>query len=336
MPDFNLKNPAVVAYHQDNLRLWLNRGADGFRFDAIGELVENGPAAWYDQPESYALMAEVRALVGGYANRYMVCEDPDGTSRPDQVQATDACGAAFDFGLRPRLVAAAGGDAAALSAVAGWFEGRAPEVALRRATLLANHDGFTGGRVLDQLGGSEARARVAAALLLLLPGTPFIYYGEELGMTGATSLSGDWKIRTPMSWSAGAGAGFTTGTPFRALSGNAATHHVAAEEADPHSLLAWYRQLIALRRAVPALAAGSYEAPQVQGSVLAFRRSSGASHALVLVNVGAATGRATVSGLPAGATLAGRFPVGTGDAVAAGDGTLAVAVPALAPLVYTW
>jgi glycosidase len=334
MPDFNLRNGAVVAYHHDNQRYWLNRGVDGFRFDAVGMLVENGPGAWSDQPENYALMADVRTLLGGYANRFMVCEDPDGTA------AFAACGAAFDFGEARRLRAAATGDAASLAALVTTDQGLDPGLARQRATFLANHDAFTGGRVMDQVGGDEARARLAAALLLLRPGTPFLYYGEEIGMSGAAGLSGDWKIRTPMSWTAEPiRAGFTTGTPFRALSANVGSHNVADEVAAPGSLLAWYRALIALRRGEPALATGVMEGGQVHAAgLVSFQRRHGTSHLLVLVNStsGAAVASVTLAGLPAGAVLTGRFPAGTADLTAAAGGIVSVTVPAVGVAVYAW
>jgi glycosidase len=190
---------------------------------------------------------------------------------------------------------------------------------------------------MDQVGQDEGKARLAAATLLLLPGTPFLYYGEEIGMSGAAYLTGDWKIRTPMSWTGDATAGFTSGMPFRALSANRATHNVAAEDGVPGSLLEWYRALVALRRSVPALAAGGLEAAAAPGgTALAFQRSQGTGHAQVVLNFAAADAAITLAGLPPGATLAGRFPAGTGDATVAADGTLTVTVPPRSPLVYTW
>jgi len=332
MPDFNLRNPAVVGYHHDNLRYWLNRGVDGFRFDAVGVMVENGPTGWAGQPESYALMAGNRSLLDGYAGRFMVCEDPDGS------RAFEACGAAFDFRLAGFILQAVNGAAGAPGFIANQLSGLDAAALRRRATFLANHDSFTGGRVLDQVGGDEQKARLAAATLLTLPGTPFLYYGEEVGMRGAANLTGDWRIRTPMSWSDAAGnAGFTTGTPFRALAANAATHNAAAEAGQPGALLEWYRSLVQLRRAVPALAAGSLEATATPGgTALAFQRAQGSGRAQVVLNFAAADASVTLAGLPAGATLTGRFPPGTSDATVAVDGTLVVTVPARSPLVYTW
>jgi glycosidase len=74
MPDWNLREPAVLAWHMDNLRFWLNRGVDGFRFDAVAHLVENGKEATRDQPESLELMRALVRTVHAYPNRYVVCE----------------------------------------------------------------------------------------------------------------------------------------------------------------------------------------------------------------------------------------------------------------------
>ncbi|MDE2275687.1 MAG: alpha-amylase, partial [Burkholderiales bacterium] len=307
MPDWNLTNASVVAYHHDNLRFWLNRGVDGFRFDAVGNLVENGPAAWLDQPQNYALMADVQRLVAGYANRYMVCEAPDD---PQGFGAAAACGGAFAFDLRGAFVAAAQGSAAAVGKIADYFN-TAPA---GMAPMISNHDGFAGDRLWNQLYGTAttaddngARYKLAAAGYLLLPGTPFIYYGEEIGLADAVGVAGDAALRTPMSWTAdSATAGFSTATPYRALSGNAATHNVAAQQADPLSILAFYQALLALRNSRPSLAGGSYAWAFASGNVLGFQRAAavggGTERTLVLVNYGAAT-PVTVPGLGATASL---------------------------------
>jgi len=331
MPDFNLRNVEVVEYHHDNARYWLNRGVDGFRFDAVGMLVEDGPTAWSDQPENYQLMGDVRAVVSGYPSGFMVCEDP-GSS-----MAADACGAAFAFGHATDVIGAARADPTSIQAVGAFFSGQAPGTTLQQATFLANHDSFTGGRLEDQFGGDEAQYRLAAATYLLQPGTPFLYYGEEIGMAGAAALGGDWSIRTPMSWTADAAtAGFTTGVPFRHLSDNVSTHNVASEQVQPDSLLAWYKKLIALRRSLPSLAAGSYESPLVTGSVLAFRRSLATEHSLVIINYGTAQASPTLDGLPAGATLTARLPPGGADVVVGAGGTATFPIAAQSVLLYTY
>ncbi|WP_341890048.1 alpha-amylase family glycosyl hydrolase [Variovorax sp. YR752] len=320
MPDFNLRNASVVEWHHDNLRFWLNRGVDGFRFDAVGNLVENGAAAWENQPENFTLMNGVRQLVGSYQQRFMVCEGP---SRP--LEFATACGSAFAFGHQTNLIDAARGSAAAIAAVADHLA-TAPA---GMSTMLSNHDSFAGQRLWDQLGGNQAQYRLAAATYLLQPGTPFIYYGEEIGMAGAANLSGDPKLRTPMSWTGDATrAGFTTGAPFRALSANAATNNVEAQLADPNSLLHWYKALIALRRAHPALTLGTHAGATASGSTLSFQRVQGNQRAVVMINYGAGGATISATGLPAGATLVNAFPASGTNAVADGTGTARVSVPA--------
>ena len=301
MPEWNLNNPAVVAYHHDNLRFWLNRGVDGFRFDAVGNLVENGPAQWLDQPQNYTLMSDVRSLLAGYSQRYMVCEAPDD---PQGFGNDKACGGAFAFDLHGEFVKAAQGNPASVAEIANYFNSAPPGM----APLVSNHDSFAGRRLWNQVGGNLAQYKLAAAGYLLLPGTPFIYYGEEIGMAGAASLSGDAALRTPMSWTADATrAGFTTGTPYRALSANVTTNNAAAQEADPLSIYGFYRALLALRNGRPSIAAGSYESAFASGNLLGYQRAirgaQGDERTLVLVNYGAQPAAIDVAGLPAGSAL---------------------------------
>ncbi len=280
MPDWNLTNPAVVAYHHDNQRLWLNHGADGFRFDAVGNFVEHGASAWFDQPEDYTLMHDVRTLLDGYSQRYLVCE---ATGDPQGFGAPGACGGAFAFDLSAHLIGAANANAADIQAVADYFV-TAPA---GMATMLSNHDSFAGQRAADQLGGDVAKLRLAAATYLFLPGTPFIYYGEEIGMQGASTLVGDPKLRTPMSWTSDpVNAGFSTSTPYRALSANSTTTNVAAESTDASSLLSYYQAVLTMRNSRASLRTGSYENPRVNGSVLSFVRATATERTLVVINYG--------------------------------------------------
>jgi glycosidase len=278
MPDFDFRHPDVERFHADNLRFWLDRGVDGFRFDAVAHLVENGGDAWNDQPENLAIVERMHAVVAAYPGRYVVCEATSSAERYAQ-----ACGGAFAIEQAGQVIAAARGDRAAIRKVAA-FPRHAPA---GFASLLSNHDAFAGQRLWDQLEGDEAAYRLAAATYLLQPATPFIYYGEEVGLAGATGLDGDRKLRIPMAWTGDAAtAGFTSGTPFRALGGNVATHNVAAQAADPGSLLAHYRALLALRNSRPSLARGSYEHAFVDGSVYGFQRVLGDERTLVLINYG--------------------------------------------------
>jgi len=320
MPDWNLTNANVIEYHKSNLRFWLNRGVDGFRFDAVGNLVENGPNStpggangWLDQPQNYTLMGQIQSLVKSYARRTIVCEAPDD---PRGFGSASNCGSAFTFDLNRDLVSAAKGDTAAIQRVADYFK-TAPS---GMSTMVSNHDSFAGQRLWDQVGGNLAQYRLAAASYLLLPGTPFIYYGEEIGLAGgAAPLSGDATLRTPMSWTNDpARAGFTTGTPYRALSANVATQNVAAQQLDPNSLLAFYKSMLALRNTRPSIAQGSYEASFVSGSVLGYQRALAAERTLVLINYGNSAANVVVSVPTAGANLTSLYPAG-GALVATAD-----------------
>ncbi len=280
MPDFNLRNPDVVRWHEDNLRFWLNRGLDGFRLDAVPHMIENNAKDWNDQPESRALTKHFYKLISSYPNRFTVCE---ATAEPAAYSSEDVCGSAFAFGLERAIMEALKQEAPdAVQRIADFFKTR-PH---RMATMLANHDIFAGQRVWDQLKGDQARYKLAAASYLLQPGIPFIYYGEEVGMAGNMNLPGDEPIRGPMSWDGGKpNAGFSTAkTTFRPASPNAATNNALAQRADPASLWHHYKALIALRKSHAALQSGSYEAVQVDGPVLSFVRRTGNDAVLVALN----------------------------------------------------
>ena len=142
MPDYNMRNPAVVKYHADSLRFWLNRGLDGYRLDAVPHLIENSAKDWNDQPESRALTGDFTRLIKRYPHRFVVCE---ATAEPKVYTRDDICGSAFAFGLERAVIdAAKGGDgsAEAVAKVARFFT----EAPLSMATMLSNHDIFAGKR----------------------------------------------------------------------------------------------------------------------------------------------------------------------------------------------
>ena len=329
MPDFNLRNASVLAYHHDSMRFWLNRGVDGFRFDAVGNLVENGPSAWEGQPENYVIMGDILSMLNGYQNRYMVCEAP---IDPKGFSASSACGSAFAFGHNYDIVSAAKGSSSAVAAVANYFTGAPANM----AAMVSNHDAFAGDRLWTQVNGNLPQYRLAVATYMLQPGVPFIYYGEEIGMANNNSLSGDWKLRTPMSWTADTTtAGFTTGKPFRAVSSNVSTNNVAAQLGDANSLLSFYKALISVRKAHPALAAGSYDNPQANGWTMSFTRSTASETALVAINYGSTASSVNFTGLPAGASVSVAWPAsGVGGAVTSG-GSFSTTVQPQSFVVYT-
>ncbi len=318
MPDWNLREPLVADFHRNNLRFWLNRGVDGFRFDAVGVLFENGASSWENQAENWSYLRDVAGEVGSYAKRLMICESPSAVA-----SAAQACGRAFAFGQQNLLVGAASGNLTALANLAAATPGQA------LSPFLSNHDGFAGDRPFDQLGGDVPALKLAAALSLLREGTPFIYYGEEVGMGGGAGLSGDPRLRSPMSWSADPQhAGFSTRSPYRALAGNAATHNVASQQGDPASLLNHYRALLALRNSQPALARGSTTGTQLQGGSLSYWRQLGSERILVVVHTGrSAISGLTIAGAPANASLQRLFGSG-GTIQANAAGSLSLDLPA--------
>ena len=328
MPDFNLRNPAVVAYHQDSLRFWLNRGLDGFRLDAVPHLIENSATDWNDQPQSRRLTSELRALTQAYGKRYVVCE---ATANPTAYATPQVCGSAFAFGHERQIINAAQGKPEAIAAVANYFK-TAP---MSMATMVSNHDIFAGERLWDQVAGNPAHYRLAAATYLLQPGTPFIYYGEEIGMAGVKGLRGDAPLRTPLSWTADANtAGFTTGRPFRPVSPNAASHNVTQQRSDPHSLWSFYKAMLTLRNTRASIAQGSYEHATVSGQVMSYQRTLGDETTLVVINYGSNAAHASVSHLLPGAKLSPLYPSAAQTAVSDATGQTSLAVPGQSLAVY--
>jgi glycosidase len=155
-------------------------------------------------------------------------------------------------------------------------------------------------------------------------------------MAGVKGLEGDAPLRAPMSWTADKhGAGFTAGQPFRPVSPNAARYNVAAQLADPQSLLSFYKSMFTLRNTLPSLASGSYDAPQVQGRVMAYRRTLGAETTLVVINYGTKPGRIALKSLPSRAVLAPAYPALGRSRVVDIRGLATLGVPAQSVRVYS-
>jgi glycosidase len=132
-----------------------------------------------------------------------------------------------------------------------------------------------------------------------------------------------------MSWTADTlRAGFTTGTTFRALSGNVSIANVEVQDTDPASLLNFYRNVIALRQNLPSLQRGTYLAATTSGNVMTFRRELGAEKTLVVFNYGSAAGAITATGLTGSTTLHRLWPVGAADSVVDVTGSAAISLPA--------
>jgi glycosidase len=301
MPDLNVENPEVVAETKRIADFWIREmGVDGFRLDAVRHLVEGGRGAQVEHlPGTHVFLRDYAAHVARVKpDAYTVGEVWDSIGAimpyyPDQLTSH------FMFQLSDDLLNAVNtGSAAGLLRNYLRLQDALPPH--RYSPFLRNHDQ---SRTMTVLGGDEGKARMAAALLLTLPGLPFLYYGEEIGIAGDKP---DENLRTPMHWTSAAGGGFTTGTPWRAPQADGATRTVAAQDADPASLLNVHRRLIHLRRQNSALAVGEL-IPLTASSdaVAAFVRRDGGRAVLVVANLGAAplSGVALSSGpgaLPAG------------------------------------
>jgi glycosidase len=160
---------------------------------------------------------------------------------------------------------------------------------------------------MTRFAGDMARAKQAATLLLTLPGLPFVYYGEEIGMTGDKP---DPRLRTPMQWAGRTGVGFTTGAPWESPQPDSLTVNVAAQDGDPGSLLTLYRRLIHLRASNDALATGELVPLQAsEPHVVAYLRRARDRAVLVAANLGSAAVSAVSIGSGAAALPQGVYEV---------------------------
>ncbi len=283
MPDLNLRNPAVTAELDRVARFWLDTmGVDGFRIDAARHLIEDGPKTQVNTPETRAWLAAFRDVVHQDRPDALVVGEVNDAERTSGSYTTDgSLDMSFDFEIGPAISnAVSHGDAESLLTSETSIGTVYPDGGA--GTFLSNHDQ---PRVLTQLRGDTGAAAQSAATLLTAPGTPFIYYGEELGMTGDKP---DEQIRTPFPWTAAApGFGFTKAAPpWEPFADGAATANVATEAGDPASLLSTYRALIDLRNANPALASSAFVAvdasdPHVATSL----RVGGGERLLVIQNL---------------------------------------------------
>jgi glycosidase len=229
----------------------------------------------------------------------------------------------FDFPLADAIVQGVKeGDAARIAAKIAEVSAAYP-AGVEDATFLTNHDMV---RLATQLGNDPGKLRSAAAVLLTLPGSPFVYYGEEVGLGNGPTRDDESK-RTPMPWNASSGGGFTTGKPwFPFASGNEAAN-VAAETGDPGSLLSRYRSLVRARRDSAALRQGTIEMLSRGGPVLAYVRAVPGERVLVVHNLGAGAAHAGPLAVAATAAEALLTDPGVPDHPAGASGAWTVELP---------
>ncbi|HUJ27730.1 MAG TPA: alpha-amylase family glycosyl hydrolase [Myxococcales bacterium] len=294
MPDLNYNTPAVHDAVKGIAGYWLGRGADGFRLDAARYLYENGEGGGQqDQPQTHAFWKEFSAYVRSVSpSATLVGEawaDPATIAAyygdTTALAGGDELPLAFDFPLAGAIVDSARSGSATelintIQAVQGAYPAGATDV-----PFLTNHDMV---RAASAMGNDAGAMASAVAVLLTLPGTPFLYYGEEVGLREGNQ-NGDLGKRTPMPWSDdGIGGGFTTASPWTPFAPGRTTANVKAQQGDPASLWSRYRALIDARHRSGALARGGFQLLTAPDGVVAFLRATTVETVLVAHNLGSA------------------------------------------------
>jgi alpha-glucosidase len=314
-PDLNWWNPEVREAFDGILRFWLDRGVDGFRIDVAHRMardpdLRDNPErglppgehlkSWTDDdaprdedwPEVHEILRRFRRTLDAYDARMAIGEvfilDPNRLVRY-YGEHDDELHMAFNFSfLRAPWSASALRDEVEL------LERLVPPSAWPDHTL-SNHDNpRTVSRYAPagDVAVGRRRARLAALMLLTLRGTPFLYYGEEIGMADTpipqervVDVAGRDPERTPMAWDGSPGGGFTTGEPWLPMGAETAAVNVEAQRADASSMLAFYRDVIRLRRSTPVLRSGSYATVEdMPGDVFAYVREAAGERWFVALN----------------------------------------------------
>jgi maltose alpha-D-glucosyltransferase/alpha-amylase len=321
-PDLNFDHPATRQAVMRVLDFWLGMGVDGMRLDAVPYLYEREGTNCENLPETHAFLKKLRERVDRkFPNRMLLAE---ANQWPEDAVAYfdkgDECHMAFHFPLMPRLFMAIRMEDR-FPIVDTW--GQTPQIPpnCQWAVFLRNHDELTLEMVTEEerefmyrayaqearmrvnlgirrrlaplLGNNRRAMELINGLLLSLPGTPVIYYGDEIGMGDNVYLGDRDGVRTPMQWSADLNAGFSRANPQRLILPVIIDHeyhyqtiNVDAQQRNPHSLLWWMKRLIALRKRFKAFGRGSIEFLQPENSrVIAFIRSYEQEQILVVANL---------------------------------------------------
>jgi len=281
MPDVNYLDPAAKAEMFRLTRYWLTQGVDGYRLDATRYLVETGPgeAGQADTPGTYQVLNELSLEVRRVRpDSILVAENTVDTAK--LATYFGAMPSNFNFPLAGAILSGVkNGNAVPIRDTLRDIIRLYPRGAID-APFLTNHDQT---RIATVLGNDAGKLRSAAAILLTLPGMPFIYYGEEVGMDNGPEPNDEAK-RTPMPWSAT--GGFTSGVPWHSYAPGIAADNVASQTNDPRSLLSYYRDWIRARKGSAALMKGEITPLDTGAQILAFIRDSGGERVLVVHNIG--------------------------------------------------
>jgi maltose alpha-D-glucosyltransferase/alpha-amylase len=321
-PDLNFDNPEVRTAMLNAVDFWLDMGVDGLRLDAVPYLYERDGTNCENLSETHAFLRELRAHVDGrHSGRMLLAE---ANQWPEDAiayfGAGDECHMAFHFPLMPRLfMATRMEDRYPVTEILGLTP-PIPENS-QWAVFLRNHDELTLEMVTDEerdymyrvyardrdmrinlgirrrlaplLENDRRRIELMNALLFSLPGTPVIYYGDEIGMGDNFYLGDRNGVRTPMQWSGDRNAGFSRANPQRLYlpaiidpEYHYEALNVETQQNNPHSLLWWMKRALAQRKQWRALGRGSIEFLYPENRrVLAFVRAYGEENVLVVANL---------------------------------------------------
>ena len=321
-PDLNHNNPAVVEAVIDVMRFWLDRGVDALRLDAVAYLCVREGTSNENLAETHAVLKRMRrAMDAAYPNRMLLAE---ANQWPSDVRPYfgdgDECHMAFHFPLMPRMfMALRQEDRHAITEILTQTPDLPPSA--QWALFLRNHDELTVEMITDEerdymysvyandpqmringgirrrlaplVENGRRRMELLNALLFSLPGTPVVYYGDEIGMGDNIYLGDRNGVRTPMQWSGDRNGGFSRADPARLFAPpiqdpvyGYASINVEAQERYPFSLLNWMRRLIALRRQHPVFGRGSLEfVGCANRKILAYLRRDDRETILVVVNL---------------------------------------------------
>jgi maltose alpha-D-glucosyltransferase/alpha-amylase len=321
-PDLNFDNPAVVDEVLKVMRFWLDLGVDALRLDAIPYLIERDGTNCENLPETHVILKRVRAALDEHYDGRMLLAEAN--QPPQEVRAyfgdADECHMAFHFPLMPRLF------------MGLRLEDRQPVTDIMAKTpqiadscqwglFLRNHDELTLEMVTDDerdymylafsadprmrvnvgirrrlaplLENNRSRIELLTSILFSFPGTPILYYGDEIGMGDNIYLGDRNGVRTPMQWSADRNAGFSRTNPARLYSPvimdpvyGYESVNVEAQQGNPSSLLNWTKHMIALRKLFQVFGRGTIEFLEpANRKILAYLRTYGQEQVLCVANL---------------------------------------------------